>query len=193
MTNRQLRIALLLPLLFVFSGCPEDTYLSAPTGPSRSNNTWLLGVWETPTEKGGLRRAVISPTDSDRMVLVFTEIDEKKNKVAEFTGAAWVSRVGRATLLTIELPSATQGAPPVYGIIGYQLLNPLLVRVREVTLDEEARTVDAFQLRRFIRRALQAATLFAGRDELWTKVGEIYWNPEGNPATDTFAPPRNLP
>jgi hypothetical protein len=192
MKKRLFRIAFLLPLLLIFVGCPEEPFASAPTGPSRSNNTWLLGVWETPTEKGGLRRAVISPVDSDRMLVIFSEIDEKKKKVAEFTATAWISRVGHATLLTMELPPTAQGAPPVYGVVGYQLLTPLLVRLREVTLDEEARGATSYRLRQSIRRAFKDATLFNGRDELWSKVGEIYWNPEGNPAMDTFAPPRNL-
>jgi hypothetical protein len=175
-----------------FTGCLPETYLSAPTGPSRSNNTWLPGVWEAPKEENkGVFRAVVTPVSSDRF-LIFLEDRDAAGKVLRGTNfEAWISRVGQATLIT-GLASAP-GETPRYFVFGYQLLNPLTVRLRELTLAEDARELSSFQLRQSIRRALKEGTIFRGEDALWTKTGEIFWDPEGTPEQNTFSPPRYLP
>jgi hypothetical protein len=179
-------------LLGALTGCLPESYLSAPTPPTRSNNTWLLGVWETPKEEGkGVFRAVVTPVSSDRFLIFLEDRDAQGKVLQSASSEAWISRVGDAYLVTCKSPDPAQAGR--YLVFGYQLLDPLNVRVRELTLPEGATEATSFQLRKAIRRGYKDATIFRGEDQVWQKTGEIFWNPDGSPATDTFAPPRNIP
>jgi len=176
-----------LLLAMSLTGC---LFESAPTNPSRSNNTWLLGVWEYTDTEGAIRKATLTPSNSDRMQIFYEEFNSAGKKIRSGTYSGWVSRVGQASLLTVELK---EGATTGYLVVGFQFLDPLSVRMREVTAEETAKTASPFQLRAAIRQAFKEGTIFQGRNEIWTKTGEIYWDPEGDPEQHTFAPPRNLP
>lgn len=185
------RLYSFLVLIFVLtvSGCLYD---APPTGPSRSNNTWLLGVWEYHTTEGHSRKAIVTPLDSDRVTIIYQELDANKKKVQAGTFTGWISKVGQASLLTIAIPQEGNLGKNSYLLLGYQLLNPMNVRLREVTLDPSAQTASAYQLRKLIRRSFRDGTIFSGKYEIWKKTGEVFWNPQGNPAEDTFSPIRNV-
>jgi hypothetical protein len=179
-------------LLGAFAGCLPETYLSAPSAPSRSNNTWILGVWETPKDENkGVFRAVVTPVSSERFLILLEDREPGGKVLRSGSFEAWISKVGRATLITGTTPDPGQAGR--YLVFGFQLLDPLTVRVRELTLPADAIQATSFQLRKAIRSALKDGTIFQGEDQLWTKTGEIFWNPDGNPSTDTFAPPRYVP
>lgn len=171
----------------VFSGCLWEF---APTAPSRSNNTWLLGVWEGEGfEKGKTFRIVVSPTESDRLQVIYTEKNAQKKVVRSGSAPAWVSRVGQANLFVVDLSEVS--GEPSYLLLGYQILTPLSIRVREVTLDPAEPPANPFRLRVAIRRAFLQGTLFGGAQTILTRTGEVYWPRENaDPAADTFTPPR---
>lgn len=189
--HRFLHVVLGGVLLVAVAGCLPESFLSAPTGPSRSNNTWLLGVWETPKEGNeGVFRAVVTPVSSDRFLVLLEDRDANGKVLRGTNFEAWISKVGKATLITGQFPDPDQ--PGRFLVFGYQLLDPLTVRIREINPPVEALQASPFQLRQAIRRAFKEGTLYQGEEQIWTKTGEIFWNPEGNPATDTFTPPRFL-
>lgn len=186
------------------AGCLPEFFSHPPTGPSRSDNTWLLGVWEMPklsAEDGsrqGTYRAVLAPLTSDRMMLTLEDRNAEGRVLRQMQARAWISRVGQATFLVAEvIPDGTPLTSDLEGtkflVVGYQLLDPLNVRLRELMLPPEAYQAGRFHLRRMIRQAFNNGTLFQARSQIWTKTGEIYWRPDGDPATDTFTPTRNLP
>ena len=179
----------LLPLLaFVSTGwCLLD---HAPSGPSRSTNTWLLGVWEAREADGKSFRAVVAPVSSDRMMVYFTEKDRSGKTVRSGAYPCWFSKVGQAHLLVLELREAPDAG---YLVLGYQFLDPLKLRLRELVLNPEKPLTSAFRTRVQIRRQFVRGDLFQGRQLLWHKTGEVYWQQGGNPADHTFEPTRNLP
>ncbi len=179
-----------IALVFLLGGCLLDY---APSGPSRSNNTWLLGVWEAEGEKGNTYRAVVTPSTSQRMTVFFTEKNKQGKTVQSGQYQSWISRVGSASLLVFEIPE--EGGPR-YLVLGFQLMDPLKVRLREVTLDSSKPLGSSFRTRVEIRRQFALGELFRGKQVLWHKTGEIFWEPEkdgGDPARNTFTPTRNLP
>lgn len=184
-TIRPTILFLLLP--FLLSGCLFEV---APTGPSRSDNTWLLGVWEFEDADGNKKKAIVAPTQSDRMVVVFEEKNKGGKILRSGTYPAWISKVGQATLLVFEVSGQQESG---YFLLGYQLLDPLTIRLREVTLGAYDRKPGAYGLRSVIRQAFREGTLFQGEQEIWSKTGEIFWQQGGDPAKDTFVPPRNVP
>jgi hypothetical protein len=146
----------------------------------------------------GTYRAVLAPLTSDRMVLTLEDRNKDGRVLRQGQGRAWISRVGQASFLVAEI--AADGTPltsnfdsPKFLVVGYQLLDPLNVRLRELLLPPEATGASRFNLRKMIRAAFRDGSLFQAREQIWTKTGEIYWQPDGNPATDTFTPPRNVP
>jgi hypothetical protein len=169
-----------------FSGCLWEF---APSAPSRSDNTWLFGVWEGDGLKEGTTyRVVVAPTESDRMQVVYSEKNKAGKVVKSGTAAAWISRVGQVSLLVVELSPGP--GDPSYLLLGYQILSPLSIRVREVTLDPPEPPANPFRLRVAIRKAFREGTLFGGGQAIWQRKGEVYWPENPDPATDTFTPPR---
>ena len=185
-----------LPLVVVLlGGCLFEV---APTGPSRSNNTWLMGVWEFTAKDGTKKKAIVTPVESDWMEIFESDrmeifyLEKAKGGKVKRQGQypAWISRVGQASLLVVEVDGPEgQG----YLLLGYQLLDPLTIRIREVTLNTAELKPGAYQLRKAIREAFKEGMLYRGDEEIWERTGEIYWSPEGNPAEHTFEPPRNVP
>ncbi len=186
MTKRILFFSLSLLLVWGGSGCLWDF---APSGPSRSDNTWLLGVWEGKgIKEGSTFRAVVAPTGTDRMQVFYTEKNPQGKVLAQGSAAAWISRVGQVNLLVVELSNNLN--TPSYLLLGYQILSPLSVRIREVTLDPPTPPANPFRLRVAIRKAFAEGTLFSGAQAIWYRTGEVYWPQNANPASDTFTPPR---
>lgn len=186
----------IFPLLAVvlslaLGGCLSD---SPPSPPSQSVNTWLLGVWEAKSAEGNLRRATVAPSSSDRMTVLYEEINPKKQVVRSGTFPAWISHVGSAKLLVVEVPSPEKKNGKGYLLLGYQLLDPLNVRVRELVTDISESSAPPFALRKTIREHFKKGTLFSGNHEIWQKTGEVFSpKKDADPAQDTFVPTRNLP
>lgn len=159
----------------------------APSGPMRSNNTWLNGQWETTASDGSEWKATLAPLSNDRFQLSFQR-KATSPQVPELSGTAtgWIARVGDASLLILEL------AQSQYVVLGFQTLNPLLVRTRELKLPPDAKTDSPYKLRAQIRAAFKNGTLFSGEQAIWKKTGEIFWNPRAEPSTGTFTPVRNV-
>lgn len=179
-------------LLGALGGCLPETFSTAPAGPTRANNTWLLGVWEAPrAEGGGVFRAVVTPKSGNRSLLFLEERDAEGRVIKSASFESWITKVGQATLIAAKCLDGEKAGR--YVVFGYQLLDPLNVRIRALNLPAEAFEATSFTLRKAIRRAFKDGTLFQGDDLIWKKTGEIYWNPEGNPEADTFTPPRYLP
>lgn len=178
-------------LSLALGGCLSD---SAPSGPSQSVNTWLLGVWESKSEEGNLRKAIVAPSSSDRMTIVYEETNSKKQIVHSGSFSAWISHVGSAKLLVVEVPSPDQKNGKGYLLLGYQFLDPLTIRIREISPEITDAKTSAFNLRKSIRQLFKKGSLYSSKQELWQKTGEVF-SPKknGNPAQDTFTPPRNLP
>jgi len=180
-------LLLLLPL-FLLSGCLFD---NPPTGPSRSMNTWLLGQWEHKTKEGKTLKATVGPLDGSRYVIYLQEFNKAGKLVQTTTYPAWISRVGQIPLLTVEVNS---GEGTRYAVMSYQLLDPLSVRIRQLQMDDSARSLSSFQLRVAMRRQFKEGTLLPNEvGAIWSKVSEIYWPPDGMDGPQPKQPLRNLP
>jgi hypothetical protein len=189
---RLFRILPLAALLFLVSGCQYD---SAPSGPVRSIDTWLVGQWQATDASGNATTATVTPSATGHYAVTFS--GNKGRQVYHFD--AWLSRVddfsilvlksldgtdtGRHLLLHHELLSP---APPVPGGVG-----ATRIRISELQLDPSARSLDPYRLRKMIREALRRGDLLAPYDVVadrkaggskipgsvvWTKTGSVALN-----------------
>ena len=164
-----MRSLLLLAAVLLLPGCFLDQPL---TGPSRSVNTWMLGVWEHPQSNGELLRAVVIPKDSERYTIYFREYGKNKKLKREQEVDAWISRVGLVSFLTVEVDGR-------YCPIHFQLLSPLEVRLRLPEFDPGSESLTPFELRKQVRQKFKDGTLLGKEGQTWVKVSEIYWPLDG--------------
>ena len=194
--HSRISAALVAGLIFLYpifsaSGAdfaPPAYFANPPTGPSRSNNTWLLGVWEATAGDGSQWTATVTPMTSDRFQIAYQRKAAPKIPALSGTAEGWISRVGLARLLVLD----SKGALPGFVVAGFQLLTPLEVRTREIILPPGAESETAYRLRKAIRTAYKDGTLFSGREAVWKKSAEITWNPRLSPTSQTFTPVRNV-
>lgn len=158
--------------LLVLGGCLYDV---PPAGPSRTLNTWLLGVWEYRTAEGNTLRVTVAPASSHRYRLRIEEMgrDRKPSKSTDMQG--WIARVGELNLLILEIPQE-QGKSK-YMVLAHQLLSPN--RVRVVVVNVELKGQSAFALRQAIRRAIRKGELFRVDGMIWQRTGEVVWQRGG--------------
>lgn len=159
---------LLLPLvgtLLLLTGCLYD---NPPSGPSGSIDTWLVGQWEAKDKAGRNYKAVMSTPSSDHYHLAFFRPGAG---TLEFDG--WISRVDGFSILTLKSLNAgpTLGKHALYH---YELLTPSTpppggigaprIRLSELQLDESCASLNSYDLRKAIRKALKDGTLLAPYD-----------------------------
>ena len=158
-------IAPLLGILVLLSGCLYD---HAPSGPSGSIDTWLLGQWETMDKSGRHYAAVMTPSSSDRYHL---SLKRQGGGTYEFDG--WISRVDGFSILTLK--SLNEGSSlGRCALYHYELLSPgtpppgglgaRRIRLSELQLDESTRSLDSYRLRGAIRSALKEGSLLVPHD-----------------------------
>ena len=165
---------ILLAVLLPLTGCLYD---SAPSGPVRSVDSWLLGQWATKDKAQHSFTATLTPASSDHYKVIF---QKKSGETHEFDG--WISRVddfsilvlkslnqddsyGKYSLYHYELLS--QGPPPLGGIGANR------IRLSELQLDESTRSLDPVKLRSAIRAALKSGTLLTPYDVSSSRKGEL--------------------
>jgi hypothetical protein len=183
----------LLGLCLLLCGCPYD---SAPSGPSQSLDTWLVGQWSAQDKSGRDYQAVVAPSSSDHYAITLTG----KGKSSE-TYDAWISKVDGFSILVVKFTEGSSAGK--YALFHHELIAPgtpppggigaTRIRLSELQLDPSAETLDPYHLRRDIRDALKAGTLLAPYDVvsdrkhggaavpgsvIWTKTGGVTMNGE---------------
>lgn len=172
-------------------------FTKPPQGPDRSLNTWLLGVWETtapsptnPAAPPSSWSLTLAPRSSDTMAFTLRQNSPSIPPQPPATGTAWTAGVGDARLLILHFDQPENPALPAL-TLGWQLLDPLTLRLRPITLSEQPNPSSPFALRTHIRREFRQGRLFA-TGLLWKKSADITWpRPPTEPALIT--PTRNLP
>ncbi len=177
-----------LALCLNLCGCFFDRPLTG--GPTKSVNTWLLGVWETTDDKGRTGRAMVTPVDSDRYAVQLALSGKGSREVKRYEFEMWPSRVGDTLFLTLRCLKS-DGDIPTGGhvFVQPQLLNQNTVRVHGLSLDSDP-GASSFDLRKEVRRKLKELSLYEGaQSAVWKRVEEVYWSRNGeDPA---FKPLRN--
>ena len=181
----------LLPLaaLLLLSGCLYD---SAPSGPVKSIDTWLIGQWTATDKSGSVSTATVVPGPTGHYQVTFS--GNKGRQVRRFDG--WLSRVDDFSILVLKgLDGEDAGR---HLLLHHELLSPApaptggvgatRIRISELELDPAAQSLDARRLRAAIRSALKSGTLLAPYDEvsdrkaggaalpgsvIWTKTGSV--------------------
>lgn len=158
------RLLPLLGLCLLLCGCPYD---SAPSGPSQSLDTWLVGQWAAKDKSGRDYQAVVAPSSSDHYAITLTG----KGKSPE-TYDAWISKVDGFSILVVKFTEGSSVGK--YALFHHELIAPgtpppggigaTRIRLSELQLDPSAETLDSYHLRRDIRDALKAGTLLAAYD-----------------------------
>lgn len=177
-----------LALCLNLCGCFFDHPLTG--GPTKSVNTWLLGVWETTDDKGRTARAMVTPINSDRYAVQLALPGKGSREVKRYEFEMWPSRVGDTLFLTLRcLESAGDIPTGGYVFVQPQLLDQNSVRIRGLKLDSDP-SASSYDLRKEVRRKLKELSLYEGAQSgVWTRVEEIYWSQDGgDPA---FKPLRN--
>lgn len=152
------------------------------TGPSRSINTWMLGVWEYPKPNGEIRQALVVPQNNDHYLISFRELTQNRKLKSSREFTAWISRVGLVSFLTVKVDGQ-------YCPVHFQLLSPVEVRLRIPAWDEGSEGLTPYELRQQVRRKFKEGTLLAEGGETWTKVADIYWPAD----SDGLDQPTNQP
>ena len=156
------RIARLLTLL-VLSGCllmvTGCLYDSAPSGPVRSIDTWLLGQWQASDSSGNASTATVAPGGASHYLITFT--GNNGHPVHHFD--AWLSRVDDFSILVLKsLDGESTGR---HLLLHHELLSPspappggvgaTRIRISELQLDPSVQSLDPYNLRKAIREALK--------------------------------------
>jgi hypothetical protein len=154
----------LLGLCFLLCGCPYD---SAPSGPSQSIDTWLVGQWAAKDKSGRNYQAVVAPSSSDHYAITLTG----KGKSPE-TYDAWISKVDGFSILVVKFTEGSSAGK--YALFHHELIAPgtpppggigaSRIRLSELQLDPSSQNLDPYHLRRDIRDALKAGTLLVAYD-----------------------------
>ncbi|HEY5792726.1 MAG TPA: hypothetical protein VIS74_05465 [Chthoniobacterales bacterium] len=179
-----MRSLLLLAVVLLLPGCLFEKPI---TGPSRSINTWMLGVWEFPKKNGERLQAMVVPKDNDHYAIYLREFTKgrKLKSIKEYD--AWISRVGLVSFLTVKVDGQ-------YCPVHFQLLSPVEIRLRLPDFDPGSEALTPYELRQQVRRKFKEGTLLTKEGEIWTKVSEIYWPAEGNPGDQPANQPlRHVP
>ncbi len=188
---------LLLPLLAVLlllSGCIYDY---APSGPVKDIDTWLLGQWSTQDKAGHQFSAVVTRSSADHYRV---EFQKQGGETQVFDG--WISRVDDFSILVLR--SLNEG--PTFGkfaLYHYEIMSkspaPVggiganRIRLSELQLDESTHSLDSYNLRAAIRKALKdgsllvphnvVADLKSHQEEIpgsivWSKTGGVTFSGE---------------
>ena len=194
-----MRSLLLLAAVLLLPGCLM--FEEPISGPSRSVNTWLLGVWEYPKPNGEILQAVVVPPNAghgflsslgvsqnnNHYLISFRELTKNRKVKSSRDVTAWISRIGLVSFLTVEVDGQ-------YLPVHFQLLSPVEVRLRLPAWDEGSESMTPFELRKQVRRKFKEGTLLAKDGETWTKVSEIYWPRDSNVLDQpTDQPLRSVP
>ncbi len=182
------RIVPAAALLVILSGCFFDNPLTS--GPSKSLNTWLLGVWESKDDKGRVSRIRITPISSDRYALSLATPGKTPQDDRKYEFEAWPSRVGSSLFLSLRCLSSPGDIPTgAYVFTHIQLLDQNHAKARGLQLDATPAT-SSFELRKEVRRKLKDLSLYENVPTAnWTRVAEIFWSTDG--ADPVFTPIRN--
>jgi hypothetical protein len=158
------RLLPLLGLCLLLCGCPYD---SAPSGPSQSLDTWLVGQWAAKDKSGRDYQAVVAPSSSDHYAITLTG----KGKSPEIYDG-WISKVDGFSILVVKFKEGSSAGK--YALFHHELIAPgtpspggigaTRIRLSELQLDPSAANLDPYHLRRDIRDALKAGTLLAAYD-----------------------------
>ena len=195
--TRILRILTLLILsgcLLMVTGCLYD---SAPSGPARSIDTWLLGQWQASDSSGKTSTATVSPGTSSRYQITFT--GNNGRQLQHFD--AWFSRVDDFSILVLKSLDGEDAGKHL--LLHHELLSPspappggvgaTRIRISELQLDPSAQSLDPYHLRKAIREALKRGDLLAPYDVvsdrksggsaipgsvIWTRTGSVALNGE---------------
>jgi hypothetical protein len=199
MIHRFTRHSLFLLILGASLGLTGCLYDYAPSGPVRGIDTWLLGQWATHDKEGHQFTATVIPAQSnqgehssDHYSVTF---QRQGDETLSFEG--WISRVDNFSILVLRSLDAgeTYGK---FALYHYEILSrsPALpggigdrrIRLSELQLDESTRTLDSYNLRVAIRKALKSGTLLVPYDVvatlkgaksevpgsvIWTKTGSV--------------------
>jgi hypothetical protein len=154
----------LLGLSLLLCGCP---YNSAPSGPSQSIDTWLVGQWAAKDKSGRDYQAVVARSSSDHYAITFTG----RGKSPE-TYDGWISKVDGFSILVVKFTEGSSVGK--YALFHHELIAPgtpphggigaTRIRLSELQLDPSAENLDPYHLRRDIRDAMKAGTLLAAYD-----------------------------
>ena len=194
------RIPLLLTLL-ALSGCllmvTGCLYDSAPSGPARSIDTWLLGQWQASDSSGNASTATVAPGGASHYQITFT--GNNGHQVHHFD--AWLSRVDDFSILVLKsLDGESIGK---HLLLHHELLSPspappggvgaTRIRISELQLDPSVQSLDPYNLRKAIREALKRGDLLAPYNVvtdrksgggttpgsvIWTRTGSVALNGE---------------
>jgi hypothetical protein len=161
----------------LMAGCYFDHPLTGNS--SKELNSWLLGVWEYKDAKGKVYRAAMIPRSGGRYQVWFRAIGKRPKDTKEWQFEAWVSRVGSGNFLTFRcVQSAGEVPEGAYVFAHYQVLDQNHVALRPLDLDKEFDT-SSYRLRVEIRRKLKQNTLLpVEAGAVWTRIAEVYWDPE---------------
>ena len=192
------RIARLLTLL-VLSGCllmvTGCLYDSAPSGPVRGIDTWLIGQWQASDSSGNASMATVAPGAASHYQITFT--GNNGHQAHHFD--AWLSRVDDFSILVLKsLDGESTGK---HLLLHHELLSPspappggvgaARIRISELQLDPGAESLDPYNLRKVIREALKRGDLLAPYDVvkdrksggavipgsvIWTRTGSVALN-----------------
>jgi hypothetical protein len=186
------RPLLLIPVCGVLSLLAGCLYDHAPSGPARSNDTWLAGEWSAVDKAGHRFSAVMAPSSSDHYRVTLAR---GGGRTMEFDG--WISRVDNFYFLVLK--SLDEGpSQGKHALFHYELLAPgapqpggigaTRIRLSELQLDDSCLPLDAYKLRAAIRQGLRDQTLLPPRDAvadrkknlenipgsvIWTKTGGV--------------------
>lgn len=191
---RLLTLLVLSGCLLMVTGCLFD---SAPSGPARSIDTWLLGQWQASDSTGNASTATVAPGAASHYQVTFT--GNNGRRVHHFD--AWLSRVDDFSILVLKSLDGEDTGKHL--LLHHELLSPspappggvgaARIRISELQLDPGAESLDPYRLRKTIREALKRGDLLAPYDVvkdrksgggvipgsvIWTRTGSVALNGE---------------
>lgn len=194
-------ISLLVSGLFLFlQSCSTLT-----TVPSRSMDTWLLGVWKYTDHQGNRYRVGIFPLDSAHYSIEVKPLSGPASRLGSQYFKAFISRVDQMYFLNLigssrNLPSI---GPMQAGRLGwpfgetdtvlfahYQLESPIEMVITPLHLSVPG-TPFSWKLRREIRILAKAGLLLPPQNSLlWLKTSEVYWQKNASLESQPYQPLR---
>ena len=185
--TRILRLLCLTAFLLTLPGCLYD---SAPSGPVRSIDTWLVGQWQATDASGNVSTATVAPAATGHYTITFS--GNKGRQVYRFDG--WLSRVDDFSILVLKSLDGENSGKHL--LLHHELLSPAAalpggvgatrIRISELQLDPTSRSLDPYHLRKAIRASLKQGDLLSPYDVvsdrkagggaipgsvIWTKTG----------------------